>query len=267
MNIFSPTSGSKDILTIGRYVVAIGLIIFGIQNFIYHDFIAGRAPSWPEGDTVKSIWVYFSGCVFIIAGVLLALGKHGRVYLILTALMVLVWALFRHIPVLVNIHFRWGGELTNAGKALTIFGGLLAATALLPQEHNGLASRLSGVINPTKIYTISGRYCMGIFLIICGYEHFLFVEFVKTLVPVWIPGDVFWTYFAGVALIAGGIGLCIPKTAPLAGLLTGIMIFIWFAILHLPRALSANDQNEWTAVAEAFIFSGIAFILTRRTDR
>jgi hypothetical protein len=42
-------------------------------------------------------------------------------------------------------------------------------------------------------------------------------------------------------------------------------------LLHIPRALAAQDaaqvRNEWTAVFEALAFSGLAFFLTRKTER
>jgi uncharacterized membrane protein len=114
-------------------------------------------------------------------------------------------------------------------------------------------------------WTHVARVCLGAFLISSGVQHFLFVPFVATLVPVWIPGPRFWTYFAGVALIAGGAGLILPWTARLAGSLSGLMIFLWFVMLHIPRALAAADaasrRNEWTAVFEALAMSGIAFVL------
>ena len=265
MSTASFKPGSNGVLQAGRYIIALGLIVFGVQHILYKDFITGRAPSWPyDSAALQIMWAYLSGALFITTGILLALNKKARLFLIACALLTLLWAVLRHLPILTEIHFRWGGELTNGGKALTLFGGLLGVAALLPYEHTGIALKMSGLINRTSAFTLTGRYCMGIFLVVCGYEHFLFVEFVKTLVPDWIPGNIFWTYLTGIALIAGGLGLFIPKTASLAGGLIGIMIFIWFVMLHLPRAFATHDQNEWTAAAEAFTFSGIAFTLTRK---
>jgi cytochrome c oxidase assembly factor CtaG len=47
-------------------------------------------------------------------------------------------------------------------------------------------------------------------------------------------------------------------------LLVGAMIFTWLLVLHIPRGITMNDQNEWTAVLEALAFSGIAFALVAR---
>jgi len=96
--------------------------------------------------------------------------------------------------------------------------------------------------------------------LITGIHHFKFTEFVASLIPSWFPGDaVVWTYFAGVALIAGGIGLFIPFTARLAALLSGLMVFSWFWIVHLPRTFAGVSDS--IAVFEALAVSGIAFVL------
>ena len=56
------------------------------------------------------------------------------------------------------------------------------------------------------------------------------------------------------ALAAGAVGILIPKTRRLAGGLTGIMIFSWVFLVHLPRAIQffgAQGGNETTAMFEA----------------
>jgi uncharacterized membrane protein YphA (DoxX/SURF4 family) len=101
-------------------------------------------------------------------------------------------------------------------------------------------------------------------MIAFGTDHFLYVPFVASLVPVWIPGPIFWTYFAGVALIAGGVGMMMPMTARLAATMVGIMLFLWVLMLHIPRAIADPFSligNEWTSVFQALALSGVAFIL------
>jgi hypothetical protein len=115
-------------------------------------------------------------------------------------------------------------------------------------------------VNLQNEFVIAARICMGIFLIICGVQHFMFLQFVATLIPTWFPGDaMLWSKLAGVALIAFGIGLFIPQTARWAALLTGIMIFLWVWIVHVPRiGVSVSDN---VAVFEALAFSGIGFVM------
>jgi len=100
------------------------------------------------------------------------------------------------------------------------------------------------------------------FFIIAGIQHFQFDKFVEDLIPAFIPAHAFWTYFAAIALLAGGIGILINKTAYLAALLSGIMVFGWFVLLHIPRAVYDPKGNpEWMGVFESLAFSGLFFAL------
>ena len=101
------------------------------------------------------------------------------------------------------------------------------------------------------------------FLIISGLAHFKYADFVTDFIPSYIPFRSFWTYFCGVCLIAGGIGLFIPLTRRFAALLSGIMILSWFVLLHIPRFIAnINDPSDRMGLGESFVFAGIFFILT-----
>jgi uncharacterized membrane protein len=63
-----------------------------------------------------------------------------------------------------------------------------------------------------------GRFFLPITVAVFGIEHFLYAAFVATLVPSWIPGSYFWTYFAGVALVAAGVAMIVGIQARLAAL-------------------------------------------------
>jgi uncharacterized membrane protein YphA (DoxX/SURF4 family) len=107
-----------------------------------------------------------------------------------------------------------------------------------------------------------GRYFLAFPMIVFGVQHFLYDQFVVTLVPVWIPAPMFWTYFAGVALFAAGLGIAINVLPKLAAGLLGLMISIWVLILHIPRVFQYPGDTEFINVFDAlFILSG-AFILS-----
>lgn len=251
--------GIPDLLVIGRYSFAIAMLGFGVMHFVFGEFVSGRAPAWPSSIPGQRIWVYFSGLVMVAAGASVIIRKKEQFFLIASGVMILAWALLRHIPILVA-DLKWGSELTMAGKALTLCGGIFTiATGF----GGGWIDKLRNT-GHGNWYIYPGIISLAIFLVICGIEHFIFIDFVKELVPGWIPGNIFWTYFSGVSLIAGGMGLVIRKTSTLAAILIGCMIFTWFIILHIPRAITAeveNASNEWTSVCESLAFSGIAFVL------
>jgi uncharacterized membrane protein len=99
-------------------------------------------------------------------------------------------------------------------------------------------------------------------MVVCGVQHFVYADFVAQLIPAWMPAHRFWTYFTGTALVAGGIGINLPPTARVAAALSGLMIFLWIILLHIPRAMaSRQDAGETAAIFEALALSGTAFLL------
>ena len=237
---------------VGRLFFALGLAAFGILQFLFGDFVAGRAPGWPAGVPGQLVWAWGTGALLVAIGAAIALDRKAREAAFVAASLVFVWAFLRNIPAALADAI-YGGAWTNLWKGLVLVAGALTVAAL---------------VKPNPGFTWAGRVVLGGFMISSGIQHFLFPQFVKTLVPEWIPpGQVFWTYFSAVALIAGGAGLLVPRTTRLAAQLSGLMIFLWVLLLHIPRALQAPDpaqlRNEWTAVFEALAFSGIAFALTR----
>ena len=114
-------------------------------------------------------------------------------------------------------------------------------------------------MSPAGVTTL-GRILFGIPMVVFGIQHFIYVDFVITLIPPWIPGRAFWTYFTGVALIAAGTAIVLNRTARLAATLLGVMIFLFFLLVHPPQiAANPGDPHQWTYLTQAFTFSGIAF--------
>ena len=115
-----------------------------------------------------------------------------------------------------------------------------------------------------RVFEIAARsapWTLGAFLAWCGYLHFPLAKYVADLIPPWIPGHMFWTYFAAVALIAGGIGLNVPPTARLAATLSGIMLFSWVFLVHIPLAIDKHLVSEVSRGFQAMQDSAVAFML------
>jgi uncharacterized membrane protein len=107
-------------------------------------------------------------------------------------------------------------------------------------------------------------YAVAAFFLLGGIQHFMFASFVVTLMPPFIPFPLFWTYFAGVALIAAGLGfIAPPPLRVLAGTLAAAMVFSWVFLVHVPLVLRAG-RAEWMGVFEALTISGCCLVLARR---
>lgn len=242
-------------IPLSRAFYAIALIAFGIQHFLTGDFITGRAPVWPAAIPGQWIMAYTSGFVFIISGVCVLINKYARVALAITGIVILIWAGLRNCYEIIVMP-TYSALLTNTCKSLVLGTGAFIVAQTCAME--GSSPLLNKWI--TRL-ALAGNYVMGFFLLIAGVQHFLFAEFVQFLVPTWMPGAVFWTYFTGIALAAAGIGILTGIKAMWATLLAGGMVLAWVFLLHLPRAVVQANQNEWTAVFEALAVSGILFLL------
>jgi uncharacterized membrane protein len=245
------------LIPVGRAFFGLALVGLGIEHFLFGDFVTGRAPPWPESLPGGRIWAFATGAGVLVAGVAILRGRHARPAALATGVLVVLWAFLRQLPIAAG-DALFASTWTHAGKALTLFGGALAIAGTLPAAREAPGGVTESAT--AGAFLLLGRSCLGLFLLLTGIQHFIFTEFVASLIPVWFPGDpVFWTRFAGVALISGGLGLLVPPTAPLAALLSGAMVFSWFWIVHLPRTLTS--VSDGIAIFEALAVSGIALVL------
>lgn len=213
----------------------------GVMQVVNADFVR-LVPTRPVWLPVQPAGAVVVGVVLLLIGARLLTGRRQRIAaLALGALLLGVFLL--RVPEIVaspGTGFVW----TNPAKVLALLGGAL----LLAGE--------TGRVRP------AAAVLFAVFLLICGVQHFVYADFVDTLVPAWIPpGQRFWTLFAGVALLAGGAGVLLPPTRRPAGLLAGVMIFLWVLLLHIPRSLEMKSAFELAGVFEALAVAGTAWLV------
>jgi uncharacterized membrane protein YphA (DoxX/SURF4 family) len=241
----------------GRIFYAIGLIGIGIQHFIFSDFIPVIIPFSSSSIPSHQFLAYAIGAALIAAGLAMLFNVKARAVATISGAVFLFLALLAHLPAQLFANPMHLAVWTNAFKALTLCGGAWIVAGSLDGQRPFFRS-------PLERFMRLGRFFLPITVIAFGIDHFLYPDFVASLVPRWIPGPAFWTYFAAIALIAAGIAMIVKVFARWASLLLGMMIFLWFLFLHIPRAIAdphSHKGNEWTSVFEALAFSGIAFIL------
>jgi uncharacterized membrane protein YphA (DoxX/SURF4 family) len=247
---------------VGRILFGVALVGFGVQQLIAQAFIrlVPPLPAWMPAQPGLAVVL---GVLLLATGAAILLDWKARAAAAVLAALILVSIVCLHIPQIAanpGQGFRW----TNPCKALALFGGALAISAMSPssEKHRSFSlARLGDTLVP-----YGPRLFFGIFLIICGIQHFVYADFVVTLIPAYIPGHLFWTYFCAVALIAGGAGVLLDATLRWAATLSGVMILLWVFMLHLPRALADLHQpGEMNGVFEALALSGVAFLLTQNS--
>jgi uncharacterized membrane protein len=249
---------------IWRAFFAIMLIAIAVQQMICADFrpviLPPGYPNW-LGDRIA--WTWIGSVIMIVANGAILFEYKGRSISLIMADVFLLMLLLFHIP----YHISNGGLQSigiwgDAFKMLVLSGGAYIVAGTF--ERDTAASEITKF---SEKLIPAGKYFFCTTMIVFGAEHFIYKDFVATLIPGLLPWPYFWTYLAGAALIAGGIGIAINVKRRLAAFLLGLAIFSWFIVLHIPRAIAdphSGNGNEWTSVFEAFGFSGIAFILSGR---
>jgi len=119
------SSANPMLAVIGRYIYAFSMIIFGVQHFMYAQFIAFLIPKWMPAHLFLA---YFTGTAFIAAGVAIAVHILSRLASVLLGLMFFLWVVTLHTPrVIASPHNT--DELVSLLVALAFSGAsfLLAA--------------------------------------------------------------------------------------------------------------------------------------------
>jgi hypothetical protein len=253
------------IIKAGRWFFAIMLVGLAGQQFYDSDFRPVLIPSWPSPMPGQIILVYLLSIALILAAILLVTEKMARTTMILLGWLFLALVFLCHIPYHLAYDPNAGsiGAWNNALKELSFSGGALIMAGSFPPEQEG-SPKIQAIRKPLERLIPVGPIFFSIMLIVFGTEHLLYAEYVKVLVPDWIPGHLFWTYFAAVILIGAGVGFILRIKVNLIAMLLGIAIFIWFLILHIPRAVVApvtDKGNELSSVFESLGDSGVAFVL------
>src|SRR5262245_33916280 len=139
-------------------------------------------------------------------------------------------------------------ESSSAGVALLLIGVLAAKTDIA--KARGL----------DQIVALS-NLCVAIPLAVFGAEHLFDPPLMIPLVPSYMPWRLFWVYFVGCALIAASVSIATKTAVRWSGLLLGIMMFLFVAMIHLPGALRRPDRIIWTIVFREMSFGGAGWIL------
>jgi hypothetical protein len=258
------TSKMKDPVTIGRWFFAICLLGLAGQQFYYADFRPVFVPTGPSPLPGIGVLAYLFGIILVGAALALVLERQARRAMLLLGGIFLALDLFCHLPNKLFVEpgniASWTNtlkELAFAGSAFVIAGSLPAGATFGQQEP--------AIFRLLEKFIPLGGIFFSIMLILFGVDHFIYAPYVAQIVPDWIPpGQLFWTYFAGVALIAAGVSISLELLRKQSALLLGAAIFIWFLVLHIPRAAVApvsDKGNELTSVFESLGFSGVAFVI------
>jgi uncharacterized membrane protein len=93
-------------------------------------------------------------------------------------------------------------------------------------------------------------------------EHFLAAQDLMTIVPPWLPGPLFWTYFVGAAWLAAAISFIAWRLVHWSAALLALAFVIIVATIDLPNLPAhVNERLFWTLTVRELSFAGGAMVL------
>jgi uncharacterized membrane protein len=144
------------------------------------------------------------------------------------------------------------------GEALGMIG---AGTAALVAGLFLLRARFTAASGVSKILLL-GPVFEAVALAIFAAEHFLAARDLSVIVPRWMPGPLFWTYFVGAALLAAAISFIAWRYVRLSASLLGLLFLIIVATIDLPNLLKhVHERLFWTLTVRETAFAGGAMVL------
>lgn len=108
---------------------------------------------------------------------------------------------------------------------------------------------------------VLGNLCFAMPLAAFGAEHLSAARGIMNGVPPYMPWRLFWAYFVGFALIAASLSIATKIQVRWSGLLFGIMMFLFVAMLHVPGALAEHNRFRWAVVFREMAFGGAGWVL------
>ncbi len=269
----------KQLIKIGRLFYGIGIAAVGIHQIIIRGFRPEILPPFPAWAHKYTVFPMLTGIALLFAGIIISglfkfkfvSAKNMCLYLGFFFLALIITFQVPYILILspdkvsrLDVWFGAGEELAYCGGAF-VMAGSFSENSFSGRRKNFLVSLLERLIP-------AGRIFYSILIILFGCTHFILTDFVSTMVPKWIGMPLFWTYFAGTALIGAGIAIIFKIWIKPVALLLAVMLFLFFLFFHVPDVIASpavSKLNETVRAIVALLFCGIALViaLTNNTKK
>ena len=112
-----------------------------------------------------------------------------------------------------------------------------------------------------KVVALSSL-CFAAPLAVFGALHLAAAKSLMAMVPSYMPWPLFWAYFFGFALLAASLSIATKILVRWSGLLFGIAMFCFVAMMDIPGALeNPRDRFGWILAIREMAFGTGAWIL------
>lgn len=120
-------AGMARLAPFGKYFVCIMLFIFGIDHFVYRDFVSGLVPKWIP---LPVFWTYFTGIALLGSAFSIAFNFKVKLVAQLLAVMLFIWLATIHVVLAIRFpHWNGGENITGSFQCLAFTGIALIIAA------------------------------------------------------------------------------------------------------------------------------------------
>lgn len=230
-----------------QIIFAIPWLVFGIQHYLYADFVATLVPSiFPY----QQFWAYFTGAAMFLAGLAIMFNIKARLASLMLGLMILCFILLIHIPKLAY-------DMSAATRMRALQDGAICLAAILLAEIIGK----SGNLFLSRIANV-GKYIFAVCLIAFGIGQFMNLDFLTARVPEYLPFRMLWVYFTAAVMASAGISVLINKKAQNTVFVLGMVMIILNVLSYaVPLVQTPSAPRLWTAAMIDLTLTAGVFIL------
>lgn len=247
-------------------MIAVGAI--GLLSGGFAAILAGVPKSLPD----RQVLAHFADLLLLACGAGLLVKRTAAPAAFVLLAYLLVWTILFKVPLIIRQPMVEVGYQTNGENAVLIAAAGVLYAASAGERKNAL---LNLIASPTGLRAAYVLY--GLALIAFGLSHFAYMELTAPLVPVWLPGHMFWAYLTGSIYLLTGIllvaGFAMRLSAALAAVqITLITLLVWGPILLQGHVTTFHWQEtvvSWALTAAAWViaasFDGRPWVLQRGT--
>ncbi len=261
----------KQLTKTGHLFYGTGIVALGVHQLVIKDFRPEILPPFPAWAHEYTVFPILTGIALIFAGTMISgLFKIKLVstknICLYSGFCFLALIITCHLPYILILSPDKASRLDvwfGAGEALAYSGGAFVMAGSFSENSFSGGRKKSFVLWLEKFIPL-GRIFYSILIILFGCSHFVFTDFVSAMVPKWFGVPVFWTYFAGAALIGSGIAIIFKIWIKPIAFLLAIMLFLFFIFFHVPDAIAnpyVSGGNEIVRAIIALLFCGIALVI------
>jgi uncharacterized membrane protein YphA (DoxX/SURF4 family) len=240
------------ITKVGRYFLAIPMIVFGIQHFLYAQFVVQLVPAWIPA---PMFWTYFAGIGLFSAGVGIVVNVLAKLAAALLGLMISIWVMILHIPRI--FQFPGDNEFINVFNALFMLSGAYILSASLPgkvwtEKISGAGAKVAPIL-------------IVISIVVFGIENLIHQRLVFIVGASYyeVPAAAFWINLSALVFIAAAVGIAIRKKTRLVAFGLGVYILFITFLFYAPQLfINMYDAHTWATLLKGIAMSGSAFILS-----